>query len=245
MIVSSRVTGQDNSVDHYCGRMVKREGKRSERLVSVQVSGHMRCVEAIVGLLLGMLLLCGCGGGGTTRQQGTASTPSAYVAKVEHQCSVAYMNPKVRGEPLGFTCGEVSTGQHFGAIYTRRTHCRVFITIVVDVGKYRRQGCMSSTPRRLSAGVVCESVNTPIVGARTQPQTQSATVRLSTGRESTVRVLSLDAADRARWGGLYFNVLAYGPPTNAILIERDQARRAIRRVPIAFTGLCPPWRGRR
>jgi hypothetical protein len=86
--------------------------------------------------------------------------------------------------------------------------------------------------------IQCQGDKKLVVLATTQPPAKSATVRLSTGREATSRVLSLNAADQARWGGLYYDVLASGPPTKAILTERDQAQHAIRRVPLAVVETC-------
>jgi hypothetical protein len=211
--------------------------------------GYMRLLGLIVSLAPGMWLLDGCGDdGGRVRQQNSAPAPSTFVAKVEHQCGVAYTDLKVRGEPLGFTCGETSTGQHFGAIYTHRTQCQNFLTIVVDVGDYRRQGCMSWGARHPFAVITCGHDNELVVVAHTRPPTRSATVRLSTGQEATSRVLSLDAAAQTSWGGLYFNVLPPGPPTNAILIERDQAGRAFRHVSLTVATVieeCPGRKGAR
>jgi hypothetical protein len=150
----------------------------------------------------------------------------------------------VRGEPLHFTCGRVSSGQTFGAIYTRRPKCQVYLTIVVGAGDYRRQGCVSPAVPRGFAVIRCEADKKLVVAATTQPKTLFVTVRLVTGREFTSTVLSRSSTERARWGGVYYNVLPpSGSPSRAILMERDSARHALRRMPLTVLSRCGPGKG--
>lgn len=49
----------------------------------------------------------------------------------------------------------------------------------------------------------------------------AVTLRWDTDHEVTSPVLSLNARERERWGGIYLNVLPAGSSMKAILIERD------------------------
>ena len=191
----------------------------------------------IIAVPLAILCLGGCGDT-KSDHSGSAVTSSSYVANVEHQCGVVYTRPHVVGEALGFTCGETASGERFGVIYTRLLRCSPFATIVATAGKDRAQGCISPTPRRSAGTVTCESGGTVTVTARTLPQIWSATVRLSSGKEATANILSLNAKDRERWGGVYFNVLRARTAAKAVLSERDRSGRVRRRLLLTSVGNC-------
>jgi hypothetical protein len=123
-------------------------------------------------------------------------------------------------------------------IYTRLVRCSPFATIVVDAGKDRSQGCISASPRRRAGTITCESDGTLAVAARTLPRAQSATVLLSSGQIATATVLSFNANDRDRWGGVYFNVLRSRAVRRAVLVERDQSRRVLRHLLLTPVGNC-------
>jgi hypothetical protein len=76
------------------------------------------------------------------------------------------------------------------------------------------------------------------VSARLSPRTQSATVVLGGGKQVSSKVVTLNAADRERWGGVYFNVLTADMPAKAVLIERDRAGQALHRLPLVPVGRC-------
>jgi hypothetical protein len=148
-----------------------------------------------------MILLGGCGSN-RSGLHGSGSVPRSFIVEVEHQCRVVYTKLKVSGEALGYTCGKTASGAHFGATFTRRPRCTPFVVVVVNTGEDRTQGCATSTTARPTGTITCESNNTLTVAARTLPGVRSATVRLSTGLEATSDILSLNAADRERWGGV-------------------------------------------
>ncbi len=191
----------------------------------------------VLALPLAMLCFDGCGDNKSSHT-GSPVTSSSFVAKVEHLCRVVYTKPPVMGEALGFTCGETASGARIGVIYTRLLRCAPFATIVADTGRDRAQGCISSTPRRRAGTITCEKDGTLAVAARTLPQTRSATLLLSSGQEVGGNILSLNANDRDRWGGVYFNVLRARTATKAVLIERDQSGRVSRRVLLTPMGNC-------
>ena len=197
----------------------------------------------VLALLLATMCIGGCGDSRSEPHGPTSAlAPRSFIAKVEHQCGVVYTKLKIRGKALGFTCGKTANGAHFGATFTRRPRCTPFITVVVNAGEDRTQGCATSTTARPTGTITCESNNTLTVAARTLPGIRSATVRLSTGQEATSGILSLNAVDRERWGGVYFNVLTSRMPPRAVLIERDQAGRTLHRLSLIPVGMCPVTR---
>lgn len=199
----------------------------------------MRPVKPGITLALLLVMMCidGCADSKSSYSDPIVTSRS-FVSKVERQCGVVYTKPKVIGEALGFTCAHTISGGRLGVIYTRILRCSPFAIIVVNVGEDRMQGCISSVPRRLAGTITCESDGTLAVAARTQPQTRSATVQLSSGEEATSSIFSLNAIDRDRWGGVYFNVLSSRTPVKAVLIERDQAGRAFHRLSLTPVGRC-------
>lgn len=198
---------------------------------------NARVMGVVFAIPLAMLCFCGCGDDQSSHR-GLAVTLSSFVAKVERQCGVVYTKSQVMGEALGYTCGQTASGAHFGVIYTRLLRCSPFATIVVDAGKDRSQGCISSSPRLRAGSITCESDGTLTVAARTLPQARSATVLLSSGQKATANILSVNADDRDRWGGVYFNVLRSRIATKAVLIEHDQSGRVLRRLALTRIGNC-------
>lgn len=176
--------------------------------------------------VLSVVILClsGCGNGAAHRA-GSVLTSHSFMLNVERQCGVVYARPSVKGEALGFVCGETASGAHFAATFTRRLHCMRFMTLV-DVDDDRFQQCLSSSPRNPRGALLCESKRR-IFAARTLPHAQSATVQLSTGQKITSRILVLNAADQEHWGGFFFDVLTSKIPARAVLIERGQTGRAL------------------
>jgi hypothetical protein len=200
--------------------------------------------QSFIVLTSSFMLLClgGCGDV-WSGHHGSGSVSNSYISKVEHQCGVVYTPPSVKGEPLGFMCGEAASGVHFAVTYTHRPHCSLFATIVAGVGENRTQGCIASTPGRPTGTITCASNNTLTIAARTGPRAQSATLRLSTGKEMTSTILSFNAIDRRHWGGIYFNVLAFGMLARAVLIERDQAGHVLHRLLLTPVGTCKAVKG--
>jgi len=194
----------------------------------------------MVNLMRGMLcavsltmLFGGCGDS-VSRQ---ASSLRVSVAEAEHRCNVAYMRPRPKGEVLSFACGASGdTLGHYGAIYTRRVRCPVFITLVDSVG-YRAQGCIGTAPRAPEGRVVCRGA-TAIVWARVLGRAHMVSVSLGRGSASVSNVLSLNAATRARWGGAYFEALHAWKPATAVLTERDREGRIVGRTSLFRSGAC-------
>lgn len=195
-----------------------------------------RKLDCAIALPLAILCLGGCGDGSSHRQ-GAASTQGPLVAKVEHQCGIVYLPPSVKGEILGFTCGETASGAHFGATFTRRPRCRQFM-ILVDTGHNRFQQCLAAEPSSPRGAVFCRN-NLLIFAARTSPGTQSATVLLSTGQKAASRILVLSPTDREQWGGFFFDALASRIPVRAVLIEHDQSGHPLGHLSLTPAPGCP------
>ena len=191
---------------------------------------------AITVLCLVTILII-CGGCGTVMNL-RAPTARAFVAKVERRCKLAYSQPSPRGRALGFVCGSsVDKAVHFAAMFTRRVECPVFITLVAS-GAYRAQGCIGTAARVPEGRVTCGG-DTVTIWARVLARAQYASVQLSTRVTTTSKILSLNPASQARWGGAYFEVLnARRPVTPPVLIERDRAGRVVGRSTLFRVGEC-------
>lgn len=176
---------------------------------------------SVVAALLG---LCGCGQSRSARSSVVGSTPVSFVSKVERACGVMYEKPRPRGKALGFICGEGKDKRaHFGGMFTRRVGCPLFITLV-DSAKYRAQGCIGLTTTRPEGRLTCLGKMLTI-WARVLARARTVNVKLSTGEISASKILSLNSAAQAHWGGAYFDVLmakklsANG--ATGVLVERD------------------------
>jgi hypothetical protein len=189
---------------------------------------HSRSIGTVLGLVpvlpLVMLSLGGCGTG-SSHPADIATTPTSFVTRVERQCGVVYTRPSIKGEALGFTCGETASGVHFAAAFTRRLRCSLFMTLS-DTDGDRFQQCLSSPPRTPRGAILCPS-GRQIFAARTTPGTQSATLLMSSGQRATSRILVLNIAGREHWGGFVFDVRASRIPERAALIERGQGGRTV------------------
>jgi hypothetical protein len=195
-------------------------------------------LAAVCAAVAASAAMTGCGGSRASGQSENVATPQAFVANVEQQCGVIYTRPTVKGKGLGYACGHTSTGRHFAATFTERPLCEVFATLVVEQGADRVQGCISSALTHPRGTITCESGNVLSVAARTQPAAQFATVLLSTHKEVTSGVISLNNSQREKSGGVYFNLLSAKTPLTATLIERDHAGRPLRRTPLTAVGRC-------
>jgi len=177
-----------------------------------------------------------CGGCGTVMNL-RAPTSRTFVAEVERQCKLAYSQPSPRGPALGFVCGSsVDKAVHFAAIFTRRVECPVFITLVAS-GAYRAQGCIGTAARVPEGRVTCTS-DTMAIWARVLARAQYASVQLSAKATTTSKILSLNPASQARWGGAYFEVLKTRRPVTPVLVERDRAGRVVGRSTLFRVGEC-------
>ncbi len=176
----------------------------------------------------------GCGGMVVNLRAPTART---FVAEVERRCKLAYTQPSPKGQALGFVCGSsADRAVHFAAMFTRRVGCPVFITLVAS-GAYRAQGCIGRAARIPEGRVTCKS-NTVTIWARVLARAQYAGVQLGTRVTTTSKILSLNSASRARWGGAYFEVLKARKPVTPVLIERDRAGRVVGRSTLFRAGGC-------
>ncbi len=197
-----------------------------------RIGGRPALVVFVLSLVT--LFLGGCGGG--PRRGSLTPTSRSFIVDIEHECGVVYYRPSVKGEGLGFKCGKTASGAHVAATFTRRLQCSFFMTLI-DTDRDRFQQCLSSPPHNPRGVVLCEN-NYEIFAVRTSPQTQSGTVRLSTGRQATSPVLVLNARARERWGGFFFDVLASRIPASAVLIEHGQAGRILGHLSLAPVPQC-------
>lgn len=176
---------------------------------------------SVVAALLG---LCGCGQSGNAHSSIVGSTPVSFVNKVERACGVMYEKPRPRGEALGFVCGEGKDKRvHFGGMFTRRVGCPIFITLV-DSDRYRAQGCIGLPTTHPEGRLTCAG-KILTIWARVLAKAETVNVKLSTGETSALKILSLNSATQARWGGAYFDVLMAKKLSvngaTGVLIERD------------------------
>jgi hypothetical protein len=192
---------------------------------------------ALLVFSLAIPWLSGCGDSGSHRGD-AAPTKGSFIAEVEHRCNVVYPPPSVKGDALGYTCGETTSGAHFGATFTRRPRCLRFMTLV-DTDRDRFQQCLAAAPSSPRGAVFCRN-NLVVLAARTLPRIQSATVLLSTGQKlASQKILALNTADRERLGGFFFDVLASRIPTSAVLVEHDQGGRIVRHLQLVPVPGCP------
>jgi hypothetical protein len=193
-----------------------------------------------VGVLWLVSILVFFGGCGDTVNL-RAPTSRAFVSKVERLCTVAYKQPSPKGEALGFVCGGTKDKRvDFGAVFTRRVGCSLFLTLV-DSGGYRDQGCVGKVPSVATGRAFCRGDKITI-WARVLPRAKMASVKLSTGLTAGAKILSLNATTQAQWGGTYFDVLNTRKPVSAMFIERDGHGRVVGRSTLFLAGPCSKYR---
>ncbi len=193
----------------------------------------LRWIITVLCLVTILIICWGCGMVVNLR----APTARAFVAEVERRCELTYTHPSPRGQALGFVCGSSADKEvHFAAMFTRRVGCPVFITLVAS-GTYRAQGCIGTVARVPEGRVTC-SGDMVTIWARVLARAQYASVRLSAKVTTTSKILSLNPAGQARWGGAYFEVLQARRPVTPVLIERDRAGRVVGRSTLLRGGGC-------
>jgi hypothetical protein len=180
--------------------------------------------------------LCLCGGCGT-RHTLDGVTPRAFVAGVERRCGVAYEPPPVRGDALGFSCGDSDDkAVRVAVVFTQRAKCRMFVTLQAS-NRYRAQGCISVPSRTAEGRVTCRG-NARTIWARVLAGAQMVSVRSGANLSISGKILSLNPAAQARWGGVYFQVLKATGPFAPVLIERDERGRVLGRTALFRTKTC-------